>query len=129
MARPIDMQDLIQCINDLTINASDASIFSELNPNSNSSELIGFFVEQTKTAARELGDALAADDLEAIRRTCRNLKSTAGGYGFSGVAEAARHADTALATATQLADAAKQVQYLMSLLKRVKGGYAPPKAA
>lgn len=125
IARPIDVTDLVKMISELTQKTDSAPILSELTPASGSNDLINFFVDQTKTAARELAEALAANDIEAARKTCRSLKSTAGGYGFPGVAEAARHADSTLDSAAQLADATKQVQSLVSMLKRVKPGYAP----
>ncbi len=129
LTRPIDAQALVKMVGDLTVAAGVGPVLSDLTPNSNSSELIDFFVDQTKTAARELSEALAANDIETARKTCRTIKSTAGGYGFPGVAEAARHADSTLDSSAQLADAAKQVQYLIAMLKRVKGGYAPAKPA
>lgn len=128
VTRPIDIQNLVSTLDSLTIAAGAKPIMSELTASSGSSDLINFFVDQTKTAARELADAITANDIEAARKTCRNLKSTAGGYGFPGVAEAARQADSTLDTAAQLAEAAKQVQYLISLLRRVKPGYSPAKA-
>ena len=129
LTRPIDAPALVKTAGELTVTAGAAPVLSDLTATSNSSELINFFVDQTKTAARELSEALAANDIESARKTCRTIKSTAAGYGFPGVAEAARHADSTLDSSAQLADAAKQVQYLIAMLKRVKGGYSPAKPA
>jgi len=129
LARPIDVQELVKTISEMTVSAGSTPILSELAPNSNSSDLINFFVDQTRTAARELAEALVANDIEAARKTCRTIKSTAGGYGFPGVAEAARHADTTLDTSAELAEATKQIHYLIGMLRRVKGGYASAKPA
>ena len=59
-------------------------------------EMLEKYVEQARAAGQTLADAIGHGDLEAVRRTCLDVKGTAGGYGFEALGGAASEALQAL---------------------------------
>lgn len=127
VAKPINANSLLQ-VAARTLRESglmakdDRPIHSSLANDSGTQQLIEYYINQTQQQAVELENALKTANGDTLRRICQAIKSTAGGYGFAPVAEAARQSLTALDACGSVEEAQSQVQVLLDIVLRMKSG-------
>jgi len=82
-------------------------------------ELIPEFLELTRKDLANLGDALAQNELDTVRRIGHTMKGNGGGYGFDKISELGARIEQ-LAKAGQTGEVPALLQELTSYLDRVE---------
>lgn len=103
----------------------DSPIYSTLASDPGSLVLIQAYIEEVRRASRQIAEALEENSRDKVLSACQNLRSTAAGYGFPPLLEAAKHAMVAVEARTTLDTCAKQVQLLINICDRLRPGTPP----
>lgn len=130
LSRPVDpasvLLELGRALPAASERDAEAPLYSTLESTDGTSKMIEYFVGQAAQAVRQIEAALLTEQTAKLRSVCQMLKSTATGYGFAPVMEAARHALTALEATDSVAESAAHLRMLLSICRRVRPG-TPPK--
>lgn len=125
IARPFAMEAIIPILRRALLLAGDrpgaGEIRSTLNGGPGAAAMVRYFVEAAAQCARQLEDALESDHTARARAVCETLSTTAGGYGFASIAEAARHALKSLHESGSPAACEGPMRLLITLCRRVRG--------
>lgn len=100
----------------------DSPIYSTLASDPGSLVLIQAYIEEVRRASRLIAEALEESSRDKVLAACQNLRSTAAGYGFPPLLEAAKHAMVAVEARATLDSCAKQVQLLLDICDRLRPG-------
>lgn len=104
-------------------------VYSTLEGHEKSRALLSAYVEQALGIASTAEEALKTDDRKRITDAFASLKSTAGGYGFGVLGQAAATALVAIQRAKQLKQAERQVSLVISLCRRLSAEPNPKSKA
>lgn len=104
-------------------------VHSTLANAAESRSLIAGFVEHALGVATLAESAVKTNDRDRLIDALRSLKSTAGGYGFGVVGQAAAGALTAIERAKTLKHAERQIALVVSLCRRLSAEPAGARAA
>lgn len=86
LGKPISKDTLADLINQF----DEEPLFSTMANEAGMKELINQFVADLGKRIREIEEAAASNDLEALQRQARNLKGAAGSFGFEPITNAAK---------------------------------------
>jgi len=101
---------------------SAGPIFSLLATDPGANELLIPYVEQIRTIAVQIEAALDRNDLAGALQSCQSIRSTAGGYGFPSLGDAASQALLALDVSREIQNAARHLKLLTEMCRRVNPG-------
>lgn len=123
--RPLDMSALMKIL--VTTCRVEAlldhePIYSSMASNPGAAELLSGYVKQLGSLAAQIEDAVQTDRAASAKQACQNIRSTASGYGFASLGDAAGQAMLALDVSKTPKACARHLMLLASLCKRATAG-------
>ncbi len=133
LGRPLNPADLYTLLPTIMIKRSaDAAgepIRSTLPRDAGAFRLLKNYTEECRQSARRLREAISKDDRAGALSIARHLQSTASGYGFAPLVEAAARAVDVLGSSEAMCEAEKRIKLLASICQRVTSDPPAQKAA
>jgi len=125
LAKPIKPEELTELARQFAMSSGGGSstdaIISSLSHETAMQPIIREFVGEAGRLATNLQKALANNDQDAVRLTCRKLKGSGTGYGYEVVTEMAGGVMAALEeTDNDLAECKTHVDKLLDVLRRIR---------
>ncbi|MDX2115883.1 MAG: hypothetical protein SFZ24_09750 [Planctomycetota bacterium] len=96
----------------------DSPVISSIAADPGTAQLLKGYVEQLGLLASQIEGALASEDRERASQACQTIRSTAVGYGFAAIGEAASNALLALQGVPTVKGALRHLNLLVSLCRR-----------
>lgn len=109
-----------------TLEPHEELFYSDLAGASGAKALLAGYLEQVQQTRLELRQAINTGNVARARRLCQTLKSNGSGFGFAGLADAARLAIKALDASMSVEESVGELQRLESVCVRLR---AEPKPA
>ena len=101
-----------------SLSANDRPLVSEFADDPEMADLVDLFVDELGDRIESLEQAMAASDLEQLRKLSHQLKGAAGGYGFMPITDLAGEVEKLVKNGQEISTVAKSLQDLVSLCKR-----------
>jgi len=95
-------------------------IRSQLGNNTQATELVDHYVGFVHSLVEELNSSIEHENGDAIRKVCRTIAESAGGYGFPQLEQVARLADMALEESAAINEALTEIQKLLHVCRRIE---------
>jgi len=99
-------------------------VHSTLERDAGAASMLRAYVDECRQSARRLREALDAENRDQVLTVAKHVQSTAAGYGFPPLVEAAGRVVATLEAEGTLAEAARRVRLLESICMRVTGDAA-----
>lgn len=123
MPKPYDPAKLLDNMAEF-LNASEPAdetpLFSKLEQDEMTRELVRQFIDDAHTLSDELGKAIEEGDVHGARQAAITLKEAGGGYGFTELFEAAKQAITALDASFSIEESIQDLRRLQSMCGRLR---------
>lgn len=97
-------------------------IYSSLGADPNAEGLLLSYCEQVQALVAQIEGAIAGDNYSAAQHACQSIRSTAVGYGFPALGDAASQALVALDVSKSAKAVRRHLTMLTSLCRRIKPG-------
>lgn len=119
LTKPADEEQLLRAVAEFLLadGGGDAGgpVYTSLKPDDAKISFVAEFVGDLKKAAATIHTAIKADDLNAAKRACFQIKGSAPALGFGGIAAAAEAAMTQLNATMSVAESIKPLKTLLSM--------------